>query len=218
MPVAPGTSSCLAILVSSVTLMSLSVESSTTVGRRLLGAPLPPVAGLVAAASAALAFAPAVSPVLLSVSTVRPVLRRPLPRPAGRALPNTVRVPADCAPRSRARQLVDLGRHDVRRRPTGRQPAARLHVRLEPGCRASTSSSVAAVRPARSGSAARRSTTSRRRRSRASESGRRSKYAAATSASSFAESLAAARVAVTRQVDEVDSSGRAAGPPSTHSR
>ncbi len=103
--------------VSSVTLMSLSVESSTTggVGGRRRLPPARP-------RSPARLPRPWVSPVLLSVSTVHPILRRSCrDRQGGHSKP--FRGPQIPRPLG-ARQLVDLGGDDVpRRRPTPSQPA-----------------------------------------------------------------------------------------------
>ena len=112
MPPAPGTSSCLAILVSSVTLMSFSVPSSTT------GASTVAVAeafGSVAVAAAAADLGSAatfsVTPrswrVLLSFSTIHPFLRRSLSIPATRPFQTLFQVPsgswrARCAPACRS--------------------------------------------------------------------------------------------------------------------
>ena len=86
MPVAPGTSSCLATFVRAPTLMSFSVARSIRSILSGVAAPLPlvPACGVDEVGNC--------SPGCRSVSTVRPVLRPSPPKPAARSLQIRIRV------------------------------------------------------------------------------------------------------------------------------
>ena len=170
--------------------MSLSVPSSTPALRPSLSrrpsarAPLRPGPAFAAFASLLRCW-----PVLLSVSTVHPVLRPSLPRPAATAVQTLFRVLQVRARPFAARELVDFRRDDRHGRPTLRQPRRGVDDRVAGRDAASrrAAAQCAARRSRRPAAVARRSRPSRDR-----------PRAPAPS------SCAAARVSVARQIHQVD--------------
>src|SRR5262249_10013846 len=119
MPVAPGTSSDLATLVSSPIDISLSVARSTFVSAAVFASG----AAFVSAAGFSGAWVATAWSVLLSVSTDRPVLRRSLPKSAERHVRVAVRVLLDS---SRAHRVTACQFSSPARRVPRRAPQAGL--------------------------------------------------------------------------------------------
>ena len=150
MPVAPGTSSCLAILVSAPTLMSLSVESSIFSifsGGAAVAAPF----GLRAVRQ----------PVDQFPQFVQSFARDRRDRQHG-VFKNGFQFSHRADPLDRARACRSWWRRRRRRRPPARSHCQAARSMARPGCRASTSRSAATPHPARSSRRVERRRTPRR--------------------------------------------------------